>query len=236
MLPLFYFDGSGWALSGVDGTTGPNATYPNLTEVAATVSVLHVYAVFVNDADGDGVRDEADNCPATPNANQVDTNHDGLGDACQCLSVSCTDANPCTDDGCSPASGCFHANNAASCDDGNPCTVGDVCGGGACNAGTPIAAPPEVGNFGVDPNKVHFTWPAALNATIYDVVSGTRTSGALNFGASLCLSAQADTTYDDMRANPSAGSGYWYLVRGRNSCGTGTYGSLVRDAGIPTCP
>ena len=34
------------------------------------------------DSDGDGVADVDDNCPSTPNADQADTNGDGIGDAC----------------------------------------------------------------------------------------------------------------------------------------------------------
>ncbi|MEE9613491.1 MAG: SBBP repeat-containing protein [Thermodesulfobacteriota bacterium] len=34
------------------------------------------------DQDGDGVSDDADNCPATPNADQVDMDDDGIGDVC----------------------------------------------------------------------------------------------------------------------------------------------------------
>jgi hypothetical protein len=49
VLPLFYYDGAAWVPAGIDGTTGPNPSYPSRTAVTATVGVLHVYAVFVND-------------------------------------------------------------------------------------------------------------------------------------------------------------------------------------------
>lgn len=35
------------------------------------------------DGDRDGIADASDNCPATPNADQRDSNRDGKGDACQ---------------------------------------------------------------------------------------------------------------------------------------------------------
>ncbi len=34
------------------------------------------------DTDGDGLRNECDNCPTVPNPLQEDSNHDGIGDAC----------------------------------------------------------------------------------------------------------------------------------------------------------
>ncbi|MCK4340411.1 MAG: thrombospondin type 3 repeat-containing protein [Phycisphaerae bacterium] len=44
---------------------------------------LSVTAVFVlSDLDDDGVPDSDDNCPFTPNADQADTDGDGVGDAC----------------------------------------------------------------------------------------------------------------------------------------------------------
>jgi PKD repeat protein len=36
----------------------------------------------VRDSDADGISDAADNCPATPNREQADWNHNGMGDAC----------------------------------------------------------------------------------------------------------------------------------------------------------
>jgi hypothetical protein len=51
-------------------TTSPPATSPTTTRPRPP------------DADSDGVRDSADNCPAIPNADQTDTDGDGLGDPC----------------------------------------------------------------------------------------------------------------------------------------------------------
>jgi hypothetical protein len=37
------------------------------------------------DTDGDGFNDKIDNCPTVPNPDQKDSNHDGIGDACESL-------------------------------------------------------------------------------------------------------------------------------------------------------
>ena len=60
---------------------------------------------FGGDSDGDGVPDDNDNCPDTPNPGQEDTEPDGVGDACDL----------CPDD--------FDPTNADADGDG----VGDAC-------------------------------------------------------------------------------------------------------------
>lgn len=50
-------------------------------DVGANVNQGSAY-VFVLDDDGDGVVDEADNCPAIANADQADSDGDGVGDVC----------------------------------------------------------------------------------------------------------------------------------------------------------
>ena len=56
------------------------------TEFAAVVLLLtqslHAIAQVTTDTDGDGVADTLDNCPLTANANQRDTDGDGLGSLC----------------------------------------------------------------------------------------------------------------------------------------------------------
>jgi hypothetical protein len=45
----------------------------------------------------------------------------------------CDDGNPCTNDGCDPATGsCAHSPNAKTCDDHDPCTTDDRCTEGLC--------------------------------------------------------------------------------------------------------
>lgn len=50
--------------------------------VVVALVILHGGVAFAADADGDGVADGRDNCPRTANADQLDSNGNGLGNAC----------------------------------------------------------------------------------------------------------------------------------------------------------
>ena len=83
------------------------------------------------DRDADGVFDWLDNCPAQSNAAQTDTNHDGQGDACECVGVTCVGSDPCHAAGvCNPANGMCSNPNAAN---GTVCPLSNVMG--ACTNG-----------------------------------------------------------------------------------------------------
>lgn len=94
--------------------------------------------------DGDGTCDD----PATDCRHQNNVLPCSDGNACttedRCSAGSCVagpalvcnDLNVCTNDSCTPSTGCVFSNNSKTCDDLRSCTTGDVCSGGTCS-GTP---------------------------------------------------------------------------------------------------
>jgi hypothetical protein len=131
------------------------------------------------------------------------------------------------------------ANSGAACDDGNGCTTGTTCSAGACSGGTPITPPGEAQNVRVEGDKVTYVWDVSAAATLYDAVRGSLNALPAGPGGAdeACFGDLATAGLVDA-AIPPAGTGYWYLTRGQNGCGTGTYGT--RSNGTPrsttTCP
>ncbi len=92
-----------------------------------------------------------------------------------------------------------------------------------------------------DGTNVTLSWTAVSGASPFDVVqgslSGLRSSGG-NFQTATqqCIVNDTTATTRTTDGNPSAGDGYWFLVRGSTCGGAGTYddGTQVgsRDAGI----
>src|SRR5207247_185145 len=60
----------------------PSAGACDLAELCTGASPTCPADVRAQDADGDGVCDLLDNCPTVANPDQLDSDHDGLGDAC----------------------------------------------------------------------------------------------------------------------------------------------------------
>ncbi|MCK6546409.1 hypothetical protein L6R52_11215 [Myxococcota bacterium] len=94
------------------------------------------------DADADQVYDWLDNCPTAHNASQLDTDGDGIGDACECAAVTCAAIDQCHDVGtCDPTTGACTSPprfDGAPCDDGDACTAVDTCTSGVCTGSSPI--------------------------------------------------------------------------------------------------
>ncbi len=111
-----------------------------------------------------------------------------------------------------------------------------------CNDGNPDVqhAPVEIASVALAKvtGAVRLSWtsqdPTAGVATVYNIVTGLLGDlrSSHGFAAATCLqNGIADTPFDDSRSGPPAGNGFYYLVRAKNPCGTGSYGnsSLTPD-------
>jgi hypothetical protein len=186
------------------------------------------------DGDTDGRGDVCDNCPSTANATQLDQDTDGFGDVCDnCASITNSDqANFDLDalgDVCDP-------------DDDNDGV--DDLGDCAPLDASLSTSPAEVAGVvfaGGSSTQLSWTVPAG-GASTYDVVGGSlsllRSDGS-SADASCLENDHAGTSWSDARPDPAPADGYYYLVRGGNACGTGTYGVATGGAervpGTP-CP
>jgi hypothetical protein len=130
---------------------------------------------------------------------------------------------------------CAGAANGTACDDGNPCTSSDQCQGGVCTGGITLQVPAEITGVRFDADRVTLRWMSASGAgpgTVHDVLRGLVGQFPVGSGvAEICLGATPDDFTSDASA-PVAAAAYWYLVRGRNACGTGTYGFRT-SGGVP---
>ena len=89
------------------------------------------------------------------------------------------------------------------------------------------------------PDKETYDWSAAANAIRYEVVRGGLAWLGVGPGGGdeVCFGDLDDpSVIDDIV--PASNQGFWYLARGVNACGAGTYGT--RLDGTPrittTCP
>lgn len=98
------------------------------------------------------------------------------------------------------------------------------------------SVPSEVGTLALSgPGPTDVQWTSARSggtSVTYEIatgsLSGMRAAG--NFDSGVCLaSGLTSMQYADPRSAPIPGDGYYYLVRARNDCFAGTYGSSMRD-------
>jgi subtilisin family serine protease len=127
--------------------------------------------------------------------------------------------------------------------DGDTDGIADACDCAPADGGT-YDVPPEAGGLGFAADKTTLTWASlsreAGNGTVYDVIEGDldtlRSSGII--AAAFCVdSASTATSISDTPA-PVEGTGVYYLVQARNSCGLGGFGAASNGAvrSHATCP
>jgi hypothetical protein len=147
----------------------------------------------------------------------LDTDNDGIGDVCD----ACPN-DPEND--LESYDNCPLIANASQLDSDND-GAGDACDGAPLDSGV-FAVPGEVEEMSFSEDKATLTWasaaPSAGYLTVHDVARGGL--DAFPVGASICLAAGVSGSSASDSALPAPGAGYWYLVRGRNSLGSGTYG------------
>jgi polyhydroxybutyrate depolymerase len=93
------------------------------------------FSLPLPDADGDGIGDADDNCPAVANADQADANADCVGDACECAAN--TDCDGRMDAGAQPDAGTAVGNAGGSAaGGGGGAAPGGAAGNGAQSGGS----------------------------------------------------------------------------------------------------
>ena len=128
--------------------------------------------------------------------------------------------------------------NGTGCDDGVVCTINDACTAGSC-AGTPTTAPAETQHVLVEADKTSFVWDPQPSSTNYDAVRGELGAFPVGPGGGdeVCFDGLGAAGLVDASI-PATGTGFWYLSRGQNACGVGTFGQ--QSSGMPrlttTCP
>jgi hypothetical protein len=188
-----------------DGT--PDLLVGAYSSDAGASNAGRAYLFLLGDPDGDGLRPACDNCPVEANPEQLDTDSDGPGDACDNCPSS---TNPDQLDG-----------------DGDQ--AGDACDCASADPGA-FDVPHEIEGVGLLGDKRTIVWgsdaPGSGAGTTYDVARGRLDELPAGEGTqpSCIEAASVDLTADDPDI-PEPGAGFYYVVRGVNACGQGTYGS-----------
>jgi hypothetical protein len=129
---------TGYLVKGIRVTTA----VPDFEEIDA-VELIGTGIPQAGPGRPDGVGYACDKCPSLYNPDQQDTDLDGVGDACECLGVTCAaPSDPCrvAPGVCDAATGsCMYpgAPDGTACDDANLCTRADACLAGVCS-GQPL--------------------------------------------------------------------------------------------------
>ena len=108
--------------------------------------------------------------------------------------------------------------------------AGDVCDCAPSDPGA-FAVPAEVSGVRLLADRITLIWqsavPGAGTGSVHDVLRGAIDDQPVGGGSEACLASGIPGTTTTDPQLPAAGKGFRYLVRGRNSCGAGTYGAAT---------
>ena len=151
-------------------------------------------------------REDVDDSTLTIDGCGTDSDGDGVGDPCDNCPETANDTQV----------------------DGDGDGHGDACDCAPGDGGS-WAVPAEASGlaFGVD--KETLSWDSLASqagpGTVYDVPRGKVSQLPAGSGDDeSCLASGSSDTEATDASTPATGTGTWYLVRGRNTCGAGTYG------------
>ncbi len=95
---------------------------------------------------------------------------------------------------------------------------------------------PALDATGTASTQIAWTDQTLGSGTLYDLASGTLSiPGILDFTSGECVLSAPSSPASDPRPAPAAGEAWYYLIKSRNVCGPGTYGTAGRDS-QPACP
>jgi hypothetical protein len=145
-----------------------------------------------------------------------------------CMTRTCNGTSTCTFGAPAP--------DGTACDDGNACDGADTCIAGGC-AGTMIVDDGvQLTRLAPGDSTAVISWNPAPGATGSDVIRGLVSAlpaSPMDAGETVLVQSTGSTTYQDA-AVPAPGACFWYLLRGRTSCGGGPWGFQTRNVAATT--
>ena len=151
----------------------------------------------------------------------------------------CDDGDACTRDICMQDHGgyCLFAPDPSLDPDGDGVCASLDCAPGDSQA---WAAPAEASALSLAADEQTLTWDELAGqagpGVVYDLLRGTLVPGSgAPTGGDICVAGIGASLIEEAE-NPHPGQTFWYLVRGRNACGTGTFGAASGGTERPVAP
>lgn len=146
-------------------------------------------------------------------------------ESCNGIDDDCDDGDVCTADSCNSIAGCVQVFQDADSD-----TVCDAQEFAPTDSGA-FAIPGEITGLAFAADTITMSWDSAVPgsgmSTVHDVLRGILNEFPIGSAGSSenCLAPGISAATATDSGPLGSNHGFWYLVRGRNVCGSGTYGS-----------